>query len=154
LAPLNISDQVLFVASDIGFDSRGNMWVSYASNTTTSMVNEYAAADLNGSGTISPIPITQIDPVQEGSAPPSIVGPGGLAFDASGALWVANIGMALSNGQATGSIVKFNAGQLTSGVITPAPAIQLQTKIPKSDSTCRKSTAFVGPNTIVLGPGL
>jgi hypothetical protein len=154
LAPLNISDQVLFVASDIGFDSRGNMWVSYASNTTTSMVNEYAAADLNGSGTISPIPITQIDPVQEGSAPPSIVGPGGLAFDASGALWIANIGMALSNGQATGSIVKFNAGQLTSGVITPAPAIQLQSKIPKSDNTCRKSTAFVDPNTIVLGSGL
>jgi hypothetical protein len=153
LAPPNTSPDVLFAASDILFDSRGNMWVTYDSNATTSMVNEYAADDLNGSGTISPVPLTQIDPVQEGSAPASILGPSGLAFDSTGALWIANVGTGLSNGLRTGSIVKFNAAQLAFGIISPAPAIQLQAKIPKSGG-CHKSIPFINPNTIVFGPGL
>jgi hypothetical protein len=66
------------------------MWVSYFNGGAQflGIVNEYAAEDLSGSGTISPDPTTQIGPLKSTALPPSIIVAEALAFDSSGALWV------------------------------------------------------------------
>jgi len=86
----------------LAFDARGNLWVT---NTNASTVVEFTASQLAGSG--SPTPAVTLSATNG-----SLSAPSGLAFDASGDLWVAN--------DITGTIVEFGTSQLAaSGTPTP-----------------------------------
>jgi sugar lactone lactonase YvrE len=90
----------------VAFDAHGNLWVANAGSST---VVEYSASQLSASG--SPTPAVTI-----GSTGGSLFFPNGIAFDAHGNLWVANV-----NGS---TLVEFSPGQLaTSG--SPTPTVTL-----------------------------
>jgi sugar lactone lactonase YvrE len=86
----------------LAFDTQGNLWVT---NRNANTVVEFGGTQLAASG--SPTPIVTLS-----ASGGSLAGPTGVAFDASGNLWVANdIGR---------SVVEFGATQLrTSGAPTP-----------------------------------
>jgi sugar lactone lactonase YvrE len=88
--------------SGLVFDAGGNLWVT---NRNANTVVEFGGTQLAASG--SPTPIVTLS-----ATGGSLAGPTGMAFDASGNLWVANdIGR---------SVVEFGATQLrTSGAPTP-----------------------------------
>ncbi len=91
----------------LAFDASGDLWIG---NLGSSTVVEFTPSQLTASG--SPTPTVTIN----ANATPSLSGPEGMAFDASGNLWVAN------NGNAT--VVRFDAAQLgSSGSPTPAATI-------------------------------
>jgi sugar lactone lactonase YvrE len=78
----------------LAFDASGNLWVT---NTNASTAVEFTASQLAASG--SPTPAVTLSATNG-----SLSSPSGLAFDASGDLWVAN---AIS-----GTVVEFGASQL------------------------------------------
>jgi sugar lactone lactonase YvrE len=88
----------------IAFDAAGNLWVAQADENT---VSEYAVGQLGASG--SP---TAVDTITATAG--SLNGPGGLAFDQHGNLWVAN-----SNDS---TVVEFTPSQLAAGG-SPTPAV-------------------------------
>ena len=92
----------------IAFDAGGSLWVA---NTGANTLAKYTSSQLTSSG--SPTPAVTIT-----ANAGSIVGPLFIAFDASGALWVANG----NNGQNT--VVSFSAAQLASSG-SPVPAVTL-----------------------------
>ncbi|MEO7963135.1 MAG: SMP-30/gluconolactonase/LRE family protein [Gemmatimonadaceae bacterium] len=86
----------------IAFDASGGLWVADGQSST---VVRYSAAQLELSGRLAP------DVVLRATAH-SLASPVALAFDASGNLWVSNIG--------SGAMVEFSATQLAaSGAPTP-----------------------------------
>jgi sugar lactone lactonase YvrE len=86
----------------IAFDASGALWVGNYDNDT---VVKFASADLAASGSPTPSVILS-------ATSASIYQPNGLAFDASGNLWVSNGG---------GTVVRFDAGQLGT-TASPVPA--------------------------------
>jgi sugar lactone lactonase YvrE len=92
---------------NLAFDVSGNLWIANHENST---LVEFAKSQLGASG--SPTPAVTLS--DDGSG--SLSGPIGLAFDASGNLWVA------SNRDST--VVEFSASQLTASG-GPTPAITL-----------------------------
>ena len=90
----------------VTFDSSGDLWVS---DLNHGALYEFTPAQLSSSGFSTPrVTITDTSG--------SLLGPAGLAFAASGDLWVVN--------RADASIVEFTPGQLaTSGSPTPAATI-------------------------------
>ncbi len=96
----------LGLPTSIAFDAVGSLWVS---DSRANTLAKYSAAQLAASG--SPAPAVLLS-----AAPNSLVKPSGLAFDASGNLWVAN-----TNGE---SLAGFSPDQLaTSG--SPVPRVLL-----------------------------
>jgi sugar lactone lactonase YvrE len=92
----------------LAFDQSGNLWVSDG-NADRDTVVEFAASQLTASG--SPTPTVTLRP-STGTANHLV----GLAFDASGDLWVANL--------TAGTILEFVASQLVaSGSPTPNTVI-------------------------------
>jgi sugar lactone lactonase YvrE len=89
----------------LAFDASGNLWVANAGNST---VAEFAAAQLATSGSPTP-PIVISAP---GSA---LTRPVGLAFDASGDLWVSN--------STPNTVVEYTPAQLV-GTGDPAPTVR------------------------------
>jgi hypothetical protein len=104
----------------IAFDASGDLWIADA----TGKLLEIAAADLTVSG--SPAPVVQINPTTVMTADgfaSSLDGPDGLAFDASGDLWVSNL-----QSDNAGSVVEFTPSQL-SETGNPSPAVFLDSDI-------------------------
>lgn len=96
------SGGALSSAFGLAFDASGRLW---AGNTNTSTVVGFSAAQLAVSG--NPTPAVTLS-----ASGASLSGPTGLAFDASGDLWVSN--------QGSGTIVEFAPDQLAaSGAPTP-----------------------------------
>jgi len=92
----------------MAFDPSGNLWVS---NQGNSHLVEFTPAQLAAGG--NPAPHVDLAP----TATHSLSDPYGVAFDANGNLWVSNNG-------SPGTIVRFDASQLTtSGNPTPAASI-------------------------------
>jgi sugar lactone lactonase YvrE len=88
------------------FDASGNLWLT---NFGTSTVVEYSASQLASSGT----PTAAVSLTASAG---SLSEPAGLAFDANGNLWVANL---------TGNtVVEFTASQLASSG-SPTPAVTI-----------------------------
>ena len=85
----------------LAFDASGDLWVTNGSANT---VVEYAHEQL---ATGSPVPVVTIS----SNASRSLDGPAGLAFDASGDLWV-------TNGSAN-TVVEYAHGQLATGSTAP-----------------------------------
>jgi sugar lactone lactonase YvrE len=90
----------------VAFDRNGNLWVTLA---TTNAIAEYSASQLASSGTPAPA-------VRLGATAGSLSDPTGLAFDASGNLWVANTG--------ANTLVGYSASQLASSG-SPKPTVTI-----------------------------
>ena len=90
----------------VAFDNSGNLWVA---NSNTNTLFEYARSALTKA---SPTPLVTISSNSAGS----LSGPGGLSFDRSGNLWVANTSVS--------TVVEYDKSQLTkSGAPTPKVTI-------------------------------
>jgi len=90
----------------VAFDRSGNLWVS---NSNTNTLVEFTKAALSQS---SPKPVVTISAGPSGN----LNGPGGLAFDSAGNLWVANTGVT--------TVVEYPKAELTkSGA--PAPVLTI-----------------------------
>ncbi len=95
----------------IVFDASGNLWVSNSSSTLV----EFTPSQLTATGAPTPnVTLTSVSTMYG----PSINGPLGLAFDATGNLWVAN------GDFSTYTVVAFSPGQLTA-TGSPIPIITL-----------------------------
>jgi sugar lactone lactonase YvrE len=89
----------------IAFDGTGNLWVANGNFSGVNTVVDFTPSQLAASGTPAPTVVLSANSGSLGN-------PAGLAFDASGDLWVANV---------AGSLVEFTPSQLvTSG--DPAPS--------------------------------
>ncbi len=95
------------VPYNLAFDGSGDLWVSLYG---VSKVVMYSPSQLATGGAVTPAVV--IDSTAGGS----LAGPGGLAFDASGALWVGNYD--------NSTIVEFTAAQLAASG-TPSPVVTL-----------------------------
>ena len=115
---LQMTSTATFTPQTIVFDQNGNLWVG----RDHSPLLLFAASDLVGAGTISPVPLATIQPAKiDGFS--TFPFPSGLAIDGHGNLWIAS-----SNGghKMRGSIAKFKAAKIsTSG--TPNPSLFLLT---------------------------
>jgi secreted PhoX family phosphatase len=91
----------------IAFDANGNLWVANGGQANYSSVVEFSAAQLAASG--SPAPNVTLTPNAG-----SLNQPAGLAFDASGDLWVSNMG--------ANTVVEFTPSQIASSG-SPTPGV-------------------------------
>lgn len=92
----------------LAFDANGNLWV--ANNFSDSIV-EFSASQLTTSGSPAPA-VTIVEPMSQSELQEPI----GLAFDATGNLWVVN--------NVSNSVVEYSASQLTTSG-SPTPAVTL-----------------------------
>jgi sugar lactone lactonase YvrE len=127
----------------LAFDPDGNLWVA---NDQDNAVVEYSASQLVSSGIRTSV-------VTVGSANGSLLEPNGLAFDASGNLWVTTAG--------SNPVVALSPDQLrTSG--NPVPAISLaipgasgfQTQFLAFDAAGNLWVGVTGVNAIVEIPAI
>lgn len=123
----------------MAFDSYGNLWVADSANNT---VSKYRAQQLATSGNVTPAVV--LSSTDLGPYTSSIAGPHGLAFDASGNLWVANS----PNDYELNTIVEFTPGQLaTSGAPPP-----LYTLPGQSCGHWDRCAIFHAPQALVFDP--
>ncbi len=101
------------------FDSSGDLWVA---NYSTNSLVEFAPRQLT-TGSPAPTAVISSDTSGTSGTSDSLDGPDGLAFDASGDLWVANYD------EVTGanSLVEFAPSQLTTGSPAPTAVISSDT---------------------------
>ena len=105
---LTASGNSIHAPQMIAFDASGNLWVANVSQVNSSVV-EFSAAQLAASG--SPVPTVTLTPNTG-----SLNQPTGLAFDASGDLWVSNLG--------GNTVVEFTPSQIAqSGSPTPSVTV-------------------------------
>ena len=103
---IQISGGELSSAYTLAFDANGNMWVADNGNQH---ILEYTAGQLTGTGPSCTPPPARCTPAPAdtiGTNNNSINGPSGLAFDAQGNLWVANV--------SGGTIVEYTPAQAAS----------------------------------------
>jgi hypothetical protein len=127
--------------TSLAFDKSGNLWLA-GSNSHNNELEMISAADLAGSGEISPAAVVTI------TSPSFGVGPclGAIDFDHSGDLWVSVVGIDAENGcVADSQVVDFTPDQLAAGGdLTPSVTIS-------QNST--KTNLFI-PGPITFGPAL
>jgi len=113
----DVTPAIVITSSDlagpsfVAFDGAGNAWVESYSNDK---IAEFSASQLTSGGSKSPTVLLSDD----GSG--SLSGPGEIAFDKKGNLWVANID--------ADTVVEFAKGQLTSSG-DPTPTVTLSSAI-------------------------
>lgn len=115
---------VLTGLGDVGplaFDASGNLWVGDGTHNRF-RIHKVPPLALAHSGTV--IPVLSLDLQRSGSATGPLGGAAGLAFDASGNLWVAF--------GASGIIAKLTTSELAgSGETTLTPSVQIEAGGPK-----------------------
>jgi streptogramin lyase len=116
----------------LAFDASGNLWVS---NVGANTVVQFSVSQLASSG--SPTPAVTV-----GASSGSLNAPVGIAFDASGNLWVGN---ALGN-----TLVAFNPSQLAANG-TPTPAVTLSANANSIDGVI--GLAFDGNGNLWIANG-
>lgn len=96
----------------LAFDVSGNLWVANSSSSVNTVV-AFTPGQLAVAGNSTPDPAVTIG----ANGTPSLSRPGGLAFDASGNLWVANL--------TNNTVVRFGVAQLVppGGPLTPEATI-------------------------------
>jgi secreted PhoX family phosphatase len=136
--------------TSITFDGSGNLWVAFSLGSVSNLggVEMFAAADLDGTGTLTPAPAVTIDSAAFATKNldlQSLDTPDGLAFDNEGDLWVANQSSTASEQPGRGSLVEFAASQLSaSGNPLPERAIVAN----------QHNTNLAVPIYITFGPAL
>jgi hypothetical protein len=147
---LNIGGVIpaLIFPSAVTFDASGNLWVTMSNGGTHNAggLEMFAAAELSGSGTITPTPARIIMASSFGAKKllSSFAGPDGLAFDSAGDLWVVNP-LQPKPGLGSSSLVEFSAAALTtSGSPVPQRAILANPY----------NTNLNDPGSITFGPAL
>lgn len=120
----------------LAFDAAGNLWVG-DSSPGASRVHKVAASSLNTSGAVTPV--TSID-TQDTLPVISFTGPTGLAFDASGNLWVAY--------GTSGVVVRLTPeDQGGTGDVTLTPAVQIDAGGPKELAFDEAGNLWMGYNS-------
>lgn len=117
---LQISSPSLAQPYALAFDASGNLWVGDNGNQH---ILEFTAAQLTGTGascTPPPAQCTTAPADTIGSISNSINGPSGLAFDAQGNLWVANV--------SGGTVVEYTPAEAGSNG-APVPQVTITTPI-------------------------
>jgi hypothetical protein len=110
-----------FVPADFAFDASGNLWLA-GNNLFGDSIEMFAAADLAGTGEISPTIGVSINSPAFGSSHDCL---GGLDFDVSGDLWVSVGSESCSSGAVPGQLIEFTPAQLsTGGNLTPSLTIR------------------------------
>ncbi|MGA9724336.1 MAG: hypothetical protein WBQ86_17885 [Candidatus Binatus sp.] len=138
---VNLPDYV--VLADFAFDKSGNLWLA-GSNSLNDRLEMISAADLNGSGEVSPTAAMTITSsafgVLNGGGGGSCLG--GIDFDRSGDLW-ASVAADSAICQGGAQLVEFTPGQLsTGGSLTPSVTI----------SQNAKETNLLVPGPLRFGP--
>ena len=113
----------------MAFDAAGNVWV--ARNAPDGAIFRFPASDLGASGVRVP------DVIITSSAPDVLDGPYGLAFDASGALWVSGLN--------SDTVVKYAQEQL---VASGAPSPQVVVRNASADLVAPAGLAFDGSGAL------
>ena len=142
---------------DLAFDAQGNLWVAYLHGPTDpssgsrlpGAIVSYSAADLTGSGVISPIIATTIGGPTPCS-PLDVCSPQGVAFDAGGDLWVSG-----GSGASSGLVFEYSPEQLTQSG-SPLAHVTLATngfsRIGRRRDFRRLN--FFSPGFLILGPAI
>lgn len=126
---------------NFAFDSAGNLWLA-GSNSHSDELDMISAADLDGSGVISPSAAVNITSSSFGKLIGTGSCIGGIDFDRSGDLWV-SVGTPNGDCQASSQLVEFTPDQLAiGGNRTPSVTISQNMK---------KTNLFL-PGPISIGP--
>jgi secreted PhoX family phosphatase len=135
------------VPQDISFDHAGNLWTvaNPRDDIAGSQLQMYTAAELSGSGTITPTPAVTITGarIPRENESKSLFCSDGMAFDAAGNLWVANTCTDSKFG--LGSIVEFTSDQLTTSG-APIPSLFWNPNKPNKN--------LYEPSLLTFGPPL
>jgi sugar lactone lactonase YvrE len=103
--------------TSLAFDPEGNLWITnWGREGRASTIVKYAASQLATSGNLAPAATI----LSDGN---SLLSPAALAFDANGALWVANFG----GSNTSTELVKYTPAQL-SATGSPTPAVAIITR--------------------------
>ena len=138
----------LQLPSSITFDAGGNLWVAMRDGGTNGGggLEMFAAADLNGSGMVTPTPAITLTSSLYGTKNllSSFDDPNALAFDSLGDLWVGNT-LQPEAGLGAGSLVEFSASELTASG-SPVPIRAILSK--------HRETNLYFPEFMTFGPAL
>jgi hypothetical protein len=110
-----------FVPADFAFDDSGNLWLA-GNNLFGDSIEMFAAADLAGTGEVSPTTGVTINSPAFGASRDCL---GGIDFDVSGDLWVSVGSESCGNGAVPAQVIEFTPDQLsTGGNLTPSLTIR------------------------------
>lgn len=138
---ISLATKTLQAPYGLVFDGSGNLWVANSAKSSNT-VQEFAAADLTGSGVIQPaakVTLGATTVTGSTSTANSLDFPRGIGFDGSGNLWVSN-----GNSDVAGSLAEFTPSQFaTTG--TPSPTVFIDSNSSRTNINSPFQFAF-GPS--------